>query len=194
LLRTCSAHRNCSVLSLVDNGKGLEDSFHAAVRMFSQSRFCLQPPGDSPSRKSIIDSMMMGCIPVLFSRRQLLLWPDHVEDWSAVSILFDTSERNLSGLWSFLEGVSEDKIADLKRNIRDVAKQLTHHLEPDLDDSPPHADAFDISLFAAWDRIRPTLHERTQPLRDCNLSGARDVVPPTSSSTATGGNSGQTSG
>ncbi|KAI3988727.1 hypothetical protein MKX01_001499 [Papaver californicum] len=35
--------------------------FHNCV-----SEFCLQPPGDSPTRKSVFDSLISGCIPVLF--------------------------------------------------------------------------------------------------------------------------------
>lgn len=34
---------------------------------FSNAVFCLQPEGDTPTRKSIFDSMIAGCIPVVFS-------------------------------------------------------------------------------------------------------------------------------
>jgi hypothetical protein len=33
-----------------------------------QSQFCLQPPGDSPTRRSFFDAMLAGCIPVIFSK------------------------------------------------------------------------------------------------------------------------------
>ncbi|CAN1816274.1 Probable xyloglucan galactosyltransferase GT11 [Linum perenne] len=36
------------------------------MRVFQDSAFCLQPPGDSPTRRSIFDSMLAGCIPVFF--------------------------------------------------------------------------------------------------------------------------------
>ncbi|GAA6004436.1 uncharacterized protein JCM10292_007067 [Rhodotorula paludigena] len=34
----------------------------------AQSTFCLQPPGDSPTRKGFFDSILLGCIPVIFRR------------------------------------------------------------------------------------------------------------------------------
>ncbi|XP_030551633.2 probable xyloglucan galactosyltransferase GT20 [Rhodamnia argentea] len=36
------------------------------IELFTESEFCLQPPGDSPTRKSLFDSLVAGCIPVLF--------------------------------------------------------------------------------------------------------------------------------
>ncbi|XP_057978347.1 xyloglucan-specific galacturonosyltransferase 1 [Malania oleifera] len=38
----------------------------SVIRLFMESEFCLQPPGDSPTRKSLFDSLVSGCIPVLF--------------------------------------------------------------------------------------------------------------------------------
>ncbi|CAN4077742.1 unnamed protein product [Withania somnifera] len=36
------------------------------IELFMESEFCLQPPGDSPTRKSVFDSLISGCIPVIF--------------------------------------------------------------------------------------------------------------------------------
>ncbi|XP_058776021.1 probable xyloglucan galactosyltransferase GT20 [Vicia villosa] len=36
------------------------------IELFVESEFCLQPPGDSPTRKSVFDSLISGCIPVIF--------------------------------------------------------------------------------------------------------------------------------
>ncbi|GAQ80107.1 Exostosin family protein [Klebsormidium nitens] len=33
-----------------------------------RAQFCLQPPGDTPTRRSFFDSLQAGCIPVLFQR------------------------------------------------------------------------------------------------------------------------------
>lgn len=32
-----------------------------------QSTFCIMPPGDVPTRKGFFDSILMGCIPVVFN-------------------------------------------------------------------------------------------------------------------------------
>lgn len=36
-----------------------------------QSTFCVEPPGDSITRKSLIDSIVLGCIPVVFLHQEL---------------------------------------------------------------------------------------------------------------------------
>ncbi|GAQ81951.1 Exostosin family protein [Klebsormidium nitens] len=35
--------------------------------LYMSSTFCLQPPGDSPTRRGIFDALQAGCIPVIFS-------------------------------------------------------------------------------------------------------------------------------
>ncbi|KDP25448.1 hypothetical protein JCGZ_20604 [Jatropha curcas] len=42
------------------------DQPETITELFEESEFCLQPPGDSPTRKSLFDSLVSGCIPVLF--------------------------------------------------------------------------------------------------------------------------------
>ncbi|KAG6526524.1 hypothetical protein ZIOFF_016514 [Zingiber officinale] len=37
------------------------------VGLFMESEFCLQPLGYSPTRKSVFDSLVAGCIPVIFN-------------------------------------------------------------------------------------------------------------------------------
>ncbi|KAI3870645.1 hypothetical protein MKX03_012402 [Papaver bracteatum] len=42
------------------------DQPESLIELFMESEFCLQPPGDSQTRKSVFDSLISGCIPVLF--------------------------------------------------------------------------------------------------------------------------------
>ena len=63
------------------------------------SVFCLQPPGDMPSRKSVFDSILSGCIPVLFhplTAKYLYEWHWGQELWEDVALSFDSSEENKS--------------------------------------------------------------------------------------------------
>ena len=58
--KSCAAVKNAS---LCDNRL-----FNVAnLALKQQSIFCLEPAGDTPSRKSIVDSITLGCIPVTFS-------------------------------------------------------------------------------------------------------------------------------
>jgi xyloglucan galactosyltransferase MUR3 len=54
-----------------------------------QARFCLQPPGDTSTRRSVFDSILAGCVPVFFTDMTAYsqyTWyiPESREDWSVL--------------------------------------------------------------------------------------------------------------
>ncbi|KAL0329787.1 UNVERIFIED_CONTAM: Xyloglucan-specific galacturonosyltransferase 1 [Sesamum radiatum] len=64
LIEQClSTSNNCEFLNCTS---GQCDQPESIVELFLESEFCLQPPGDSPTRKSVFDLLVSGCIPVLF--------------------------------------------------------------------------------------------------------------------------------
>ncbi|PQQ17550.1 Exostosin-like protein [Prunus yedoensis var. nudiflora] len=60
--------RNSKVGKLLecDFGESKCHSPSSIMQMFQSSLFCLQPQGDSYTRRSAFDSMLAGCIPVFF--------------------------------------------------------------------------------------------------------------------------------
>jgi hypothetical protein len=64
------------------------------IELFVESEFCLQPPGDSPTRKSVFDSLISGCIPVLFDPfTAYYQYPWHLpEDYDKYSVFLDKKE------------------------------------------------------------------------------------------------------
>ena len=50
-------------------GTRCTDNGAAVLELFLDSRFCLQPRGDSFTRRSLFDCMVAGAVPVLFWRR-----------------------------------------------------------------------------------------------------------------------------
>ncbi|CDP09750.1 unnamed protein product [Coffea canephora] len=60
---TSASNGNCRFLNC---GSGACDQPESLIELFMESEFCLQPPGDSATRKSVFDSLISGCIPVLF--------------------------------------------------------------------------------------------------------------------------------
>ncbi|KAJ8426014.1 hypothetical protein Cgig2_026126 [Carnegiea gigantea] len=64
------------------------------VRLFTESEFCLQPPGDSATRKSVFDSLVAGCIPVVFDPFTAhYQYPWHLpEDYRKYSVYIDQDE------------------------------------------------------------------------------------------------------
>ncbi|CAN6285707.1 unnamed protein product [Urochloa humidicola] len=71
------------------------------MRLFQKASFCLQPPGDSSTRRSVFDSMVAGCIPVFFhtaSAYKQYRWhlpSDHL-NYSVYIPEDDVRQRNVS--------------------------------------------------------------------------------------------------
>lgn len=59
-------------------------SFRCIRRVFrlkARSIFCLEPPGNSPGRKSIIDSLLSGCVPVFLQDEHMAAHFDQYLPW-----------------------------------------------------------------------------------------------------------------
>ena len=100
--------------------------------------FCLQPPGDMPTRKSLFDSILSGCIPVLFhplTARYMYEWHLGQSGWEEVGIHFDKDaennaliEQKLDVVAALYELYSKNRtLVDYKRQrIRELAHQLQY--------------------------------------------------------------------
>ncbi|GAA95771.1 glycosyltransferase family 47 protein [Mixia osmundae IAM 14324] len=54
------------VSMLVSTPSGFSSGFDSIFEEMQHSTFCLEPPGDSSTRKGFYDAILMGCIPVIF--------------------------------------------------------------------------------------------------------------------------------
>lgn len=93
----------------------------------SQSTFCLQPPGDSPTRKGFFDSLLLGCIPVIFREGTYdRAWKGQVE-LEELAVFIDEQEL-LEGagedVVQRLKGVSEEEIQKKREGIARVAEKV----------------------------------------------------------------------
>lgn len=89
------------------------------------SVFCLQPPGDSPTRKSFYDSLLSGCIPVLFP------YPNHPSAWAfqnhfnfskfTVTIPYNYMHSKTSRVYDFLSNISPVHVDTLQKEVWRVA-------------------------------------------------------------------------
>eukprot|EP00324_Dicrateria_rotunda_P008756 CAMPEP_0206177100 /NCGR_PEP_ID=MMETSP1474-20131121/60172_1 /ASSEMBLY_ACC=CAM_ASM_001110 /TAXON_ID=97495 /ORGANISM="Imantonia sp., Strain RCC918" /LENGTH=323 /DNA_ID=CAMNT_0053588651 /DNA_START=24 /DNA_END=995 /DNA_ORIENTATION=- len=106
--------------------KELLHSMHGAV-------FSLQPAGDDPSRKGIIDSLTVGCIPVIFHKEQQELWPLHWGPWVNDSHVFIPADDLLSGrvdVIQVLRAVPQSRIFNMQQNIARRAQSLVYPHKP----------------------------------------------------------------
>ena len=126
-----------------------------------QSTYCLQPSGDSLMRKGVVDSLLLGCIPVLFSPAQREVWPWHWGDWVVNATVLLTSRQ-----WDFTRQLSALPPANLEQ-LQDTIARFGHrmwHATSAADAAAVRAqhggpgDAFEVSLEAVYHRsIDPDL-------------------------------------
>lgn len=134
--------------------------------MSRSSVFCLQPPGDMPTRKSLFDSVLSGCIPVLFhplTATFMYEWHLGQKVWEEIGIHFDTVEENhalISQSTDFIKKLKDiyDKQPELikkkQAKIRETAHQLQYSsvwIDPEtkreyIANYPDEPDAYDIIM------------------------------------------------
>lgn len=118
LINQCSTSADCQFL---DCNSGKCDQPDTIIQLFLESEFCLQPPGDSPTRKSVFDSLISGCIPILFDPfTAYYQYSWHLpEDYKRYSIFIDQKEvRKLKvNVVERLMEVSAKKRDDMRRYI-----------------------------------------------------------------------------
>ncbi|XP_076901896.1 xyloglucan galactosyltransferase MUR3-like [Bidens hawaiensis] len=119
------------------------------MRMFQSSVFCLQPEGDSYTRRSAFDSILAGCIPVFFhpgSFYTQYTWhvPKNHKKYS-VFIPHDDIKKNVS---------IEQRLGQIDANTVKMMREEVINMIPRLIYADPDSkletleDAFDISLKA----------------------------------------------
>ncbi|XP_068650333.1 xyloglucan galactosyltransferase XLT2-like [Aristolochia californica] len=119
LLQQCaSAGGACRSLDCSESRCSNESS--ATLELFLDSEFCLQPRGDSFTRRSIFDCMIAGSIPVFFWRRSAYLqygWhlPD---DPAAYSVFIDRAlVKNGASIKAVMERLGKEKIRKMREKI-----------------------------------------------------------------------------
>lgn len=160
LVAQCANHTQCV------HGHYKHDAKASNNELARKSLFCLQPPGDMPSRKSLFDTILSGCIPVLFhplTARFMYEWHWSQDLWKEVSVSFDSSDDNhalidqkqdfIARLIAMAESEQEElRMKQMK--IQEFAHQLQYSLVepvragavPEVARLPGQKDAYDIAM------------------------------------------------
>ncbi|KAJ0974587.1 hypothetical protein J5N97_016552 [Dioscorea zingiberensis] len=161
LLRECAS--SGSACRAVDCGHGRCANRSAeTVSLFLSSKFCLQPRGDSFTRRSMFDCMVAGSIPVLFWERsaysQYRMYLPPGEDWS---VFIDRKEvrSGAVSVRSVLESISEEKVRRMREKVVELIPRLVYGQDR-LGDGL--MDAVDVAVDGVLRRFR----ERREPNGD----------------------------
>lgn len=109
----------------------------SAIAKKQEATFCLEPAGDTPFRRSITDSVLMGCIPVFFNRATErtsdLIWGDWLGE-AHIQVPRHSFVKGKIDLKSFLKAIPNEKIAKMQSALRANARRFQISLEDDPED------------------------------------------------------------
>nr|TKS07183.1 exostosin family protein [Populus alba] len=131
------------------------------LETFLDSAFCLQPRGDSFTRRSIFDCMIAGSIPVLFWKRSAYYqyeWflPGEPESYS-VFIDRNGVKNGTTSIRKVLESYSEDKIRRMREKVIEYIPKFVYARPQEGLETIK--DAFDVAIDGVLRRFK----EQEQP-------------------------------
>lgn len=108
-----------------------DDHQWTTIPWMQHSVFCLQPPGDSPTRKSFYDAIIAGCIPVLFKDHRQVNYPFQERlDYQKFTVTLSYSDIDRKGrlVRDLLERIPKTEIQSKLMEIQKVAANLQYSL------------------------------------------------------------------
>ncbi|KAF9596755.1 hypothetical protein IFM89_013302 [Coptis chinensis] len=185
LINQCQASKKCKLLEC-DKGGDICHSPSGIMKLFQNSVFCLQPPGDSYTRRSAFDSILAGCIPVFFhpgSAYTQYIWhlPRNYTKYSVFIPENDIRNGKVNIEWTLNRIPKEDVKAMRKEVVNLIPKLIYADPRSRLETLE---DAFDIAVKGVIQRtngLRQKLHGRVSTTTckeedswKCNLFGTRE--------------------
>jgi len=139
VIQSCSMHKdNCEMYESSSSKRTFD--IDRVFSLYSGSEFCFQPPGDSFTRKGIVDSLLVGCIPVLFEPEQVAIWPWHWNSWRSTSMVFIHQNAHADPVAELLK-IPLKKRDEMRASIAKNAHVMQYAKDQGPADQP---DAFDI--------------------------------------------------
>lgn len=146
LIDQCRRSPYCKLLSC---DGGACESPRPLMKLFQESQFCLQPQGDSPTRKSIFDSMIAGCIPVFFHSHSYSGYAWHLPKNQSEYSVFIPEDHIRSGILSMesvLRRISATRIQQMRETIVELIPNLVYADPRGLLSLEDSNDAFGIAI------------------------------------------------
>ncbi|XP_076947440.1 putative xyloglucan galactosyltransferase GT19 [Bidens hawaiensis] len=126
------------------------------------SSFCLQPPGDTPTRRSTFDSILAGCIPVFFedlSAKKQYGWhlpEDEYDEFSVTIWKEDVVFRGVS-VMEVLNAIPMSEVRRKREKLIEMIPRIVYRKHGSSLGLRTKKDAFDIAVEGALQRIKARL-------------------------------------
>lgn len=163
----------CRFLPASKGAQTREYALAAVYAMYWNSTFCLHPPGDAISRKGVIDSLLLGCIPVFVHPDQARQWPWHFAPWAPrATVTLSVEAAGATGLAGAATNIVDElaripamRVHSMQRTIAENAWRLAYRTSEQA--AGGYDDAFAIVLRQLTRRRARAMHLREPKRRDC---------------------------
>merc|ERR1719316_1865006 len=147
---TCEKENKCEMIVRKDGPatEDLRNEMPHIMRSKKLSTFCLEPPGTTFARQSLVQSMLSGCIPVIFDKKQDTLFPWHWGSWRKGSrVLLEVPEACFRqgehpedtpeecDIIAQLKTISQKTVVSMQRRLAKHVHQLQYALTDYTDDA-----------------------------------------------------------
>ena len=153
-----SSSKTCTFLDCDVKANGCDDPM-SLMKLFESSVFCLQPPGDSLTRRSVFDSILAGCIPVFFnqgSAYKQYVWhlPNNDGEYSVYIPVKELRTGGKSKIEEILRGIPNEKVIGMRENVIRLVPKIVYtkpnRYKPEKETLE---DAFDVAVKGVIKRI-----------------------------------------
>jgi xyloglucan galactosyltransferase MUR3 len=177
IIRQCGASRRCTHFRCTKPSasapSSCESSPRAVMRLMESSTFCLQPHGDTPTRRSTFDAVLAGCVPVFFHPESAYTQytrhlPGDPTKYSVLILHSDIVGGNVS-IEETLSRIPPARVAAMREEVIRLIPRVVY-----ADPRSRHVDfqdAFDVALEAAIDRVAKRRREAAPPSRNAPVVG-----------------------
>ncbi|KAH7668269.1 Exostosin-like protein [Dioscorea alata] len=164
LMKECEqAEEQCRSVSCMADGQCIGGG-GSALSLFLNSAFCLQPRGDSFTRRSMFDCIVAGAIPVMFWRRSayeqyewyLPMGEEKEKEWS-VFVDRRKVRRGVVRVKEVLEGIEEEKVRRMREKVVELIPKLVYSAGRGYME-----DAVDVALNGLFRRVEDRRRSRSR--------------------------------
>ncbi|THF97738.1 xyloglucan galactosyltransferase XLT2-like [Camellia sinensis] len=157
LLSQCYKESGSGSCRVVDcGGSKCSNGSSAILETFLNSDFCLQPRGDSFTRRSIFDCMVAGSIPVFFWKRTAYYqyeWFLPSEPGSYSVFIDRNAVKNGTSIRGELEKISREEVRKMRDKVIEYIPNIVYAKQP-IEGLVGVRDAFDIAIDGVLRRIK----------------------------------------
>ncbi|RVX15378.1 putative xyloglucan galactosyltransferase GT19 [Vitis vinifera] len=130
----------------------------------SQASFCLQPPGDTPTRRSTFDGILAGCIPVFFedlTAKSQYGWHLPREEFGEFSVFIPKEDVVFGGqrILDVLMGIPRAEVRRMREKVMELMPKILYRKHGSSLGLRTRKDAFDIAVDGTIDRIKSRLEK-----------------------------------